>query len=353
MILNSTKKMLSPAAIWVLLLTLLIPGVVSAQGAKRNMSAQPDGLYAAITTSKGEILLSLDFKKTPMTVMNFVGLAEGKLNTSTKKGQPFYDGLNFHRVIADFMIQGGDPRGNGTGDPGYKFPDEFDSSLKFDKPGYLAMANSGPDTNGSQFFITHVPTPWLNGKHTIFGQVVSGQDVVNKVQQGDKIVKVEIIRKGAAAEAFQASQSAFDAAIKAQGDKNKKAAADANKAQIDKAAKYLPNATKTASGIFYVVDKTGSGSKPTRGQTVSVHYTGKLLDGTVFDSSVQRNEPIEIAIGVGQVIAGWDEIVMDMKIGEKRRIVLPPELAYGSRGAGGVIPPNAYLYFEVELLSAK
>ena len=164
------------------------------------------GLYAEIETTKGKILVKLEFEKTPLTVANFVGLAEGKIKNKAKKdGVPFYDSLKFHRVIPNFMIQGGDPQGNGMGGPGYAFKDECLPELKFDRPGLLAMANSGPKTNGSQFFITHVQTPWLNGKHTIFGTVITGQDVVNSIKQGDLILHIKIIRKGKAAKKFKAA----------------------------------------------------------------------------------------------------------------------------------------------------
>jgi len=166
------------------------------------------GLYAAMVTSKGNIILFLEYKKIPLTVANFVGLAEGKIENKVKKlGEPYYDGLIFHRVIKNFMIQGGDPTGTGSGGPGYKFKDEFDASLVHDKPGILSMANAGPGTNGSQFFITHVKTPWLNNRHTIFGHVVEGQDVVNKIKKGDKILKVIIMRVGKDAENFDAAKT--------------------------------------------------------------------------------------------------------------------------------------------------
>lgn len=165
------------------------------------------GLYAEIETSKGKILIKLEFEKTPLTVANFVGLAEGKIkNTAKAEGIPYFDGLTFHRVIANFMIQGGDPQGNGMGGPGYSFKDEFVPEFKFTGPGILAMANAGPATNGSQFFITHVATPWLDNKHTIFGHLISGQDVVNAIQQGDKIISVKIIRKGRPAKKFKAAK---------------------------------------------------------------------------------------------------------------------------------------------------
>lgn len=162
-----------------------------------------EGVFAVIETSKGAIVLELFYKDTPMTVANFVGLAEGRIENSHKPlGTPYYDGLVFHRVISDFMIQGGCPYGTGVGDPGYKFPDEFKSHLKHSGPGILSMANSGPNTNGSQFFITHVETPWLDGKHTVFGSVLIGQNVVNAVAQNDIIKRVTILRRGLEAAAF-------------------------------------------------------------------------------------------------------------------------------------------------------
>ncbi|MBP1711796.1 MAG: peptidyl-prolyl cis-trans isomerase (rotamase) - cyclophilin family [Deltaproteobacteria bacterium] len=169
-----------------------------------------DGLYAKVVTSKGDILIRLEFERAPLTVTNFVGLAEGTKNSNRGKGVRFYDGLTFHRVIPDFMIQGGDPDGNGTGGPGYQFPDEIDPTLRHDVPGVLSMANAGPGTNGSQFFITHTKTPWLDGKHTVFGHVIQGQDVVNAIRQGDTIRKINIIRVGNRAAAFKGDQDSFE-----------------------------------------------------------------------------------------------------------------------------------------------
>jgi peptidylprolyl isomerase len=169
-----------------------------------------DGLYALMDTSKGEILLRLEFEKVPMTVVNFVGLAEGSVDSNRGAGVRFYDGLKFHRVIKKFMIQGGDPRGNGSGGPGYKFPDEFHPKLRHNSAGVLSMANSGRNTNGSQFFITHVATPHLNGLHTVFGRVVKGQEIVDAIREGDKIKRLSIIRAGDKARDFVADQATFD-----------------------------------------------------------------------------------------------------------------------------------------------
>ena len=168
-----------------------------------------DGLYAKIDTNKGRILLKLAYDKAPGTVGNFVGLAEGNIdNTAKPPGEPYYDGLTFHRVIPDFMIQGGRPQGLGMGGPGYNFKDEFHPELIHDRPGVISMANAGPNTNGSQFFITHVPTDWLDGKHAVFGHVIEGQDVVDAIRQGDVIESVEIIRVGADAQNFDAEAAA-------------------------------------------------------------------------------------------------------------------------------------------------
>ncbi len=308
-----------------------------------------DGMYAVMHTTKGDITLRLEFKKTPMTVANFIGLAEGSLNINGKN-KPFYDGLTFHRVIENFMIQGGCPKGTGTGGPGYTFPDEFDDSLKHTVPGKLSMANSGPATNGSQFFITHVPTPWLDGKHSIFGEVLEGQDIVDAIAQGDKLTSVEIVRKGSEAEAFNVSRETFTTLVAGAEEKAKNRNAEKNAKLEQELKNRWPDAIKTPSGLKYVVNESGDGKKsPKQGQKVTVHYTGTLLDGRMFDSSVKRGAPAEFAIG--DVIEGWNEALKTMSKGEKRTLIIPPELGYGTQGYPGIIPPDSYLVFDVELIS--
>ena len=308
-----------------------------------------EGMYAKIKTNKGDIMLELEFEKTPLTVANFVGLAEGKIKNNKKEvGEPYYDGLKFHRVIADFMIQGGCPDGNGMGGPGYQFPDEIHPDLKHSGPGILSMANAGPGTNGSQFFITHKETPWLDGKHTVFGKVTEGQDVVDAIAQDDKIIEIDIIRKGENAKKFD-SKAIFDKEL----EKLEKQAAEKAKKAKEAIDALKKGAKVTSSGLAYKIIKKGTGSKAEAGKTVSVHYTGKLSNGTKFDSSYDRNQPIEFELGRGRVIKGWDEGISLLNVGSKATFIIPPDLAYGARGAGGVIPPNATLIFDVELVEIK
>ena len=341
---------------------------------KETYEGLKDGLYANMQTSKGNLIVKLEDEKSPVTVANFVGLAEGKIDNSAKaKGVPFYDGTIFHRVIKDFMIQGGDPKGTGMGDPGYKFDDEM-NDLKHTGKGILSMANSGPNTNGSQFFITEIATPWLDGKHTIFGEVVKGENVIDDIANVEKgpqdkpktdivLEKVSIFGKGDdyknydAAKIFSEGKGKIKENNKAiiakiEADKKKKEeefAANQNKLAEEMKA----TMQKTPSGLYYKITKTTDGIAPKAGDQVSVHYAGKLIDGTEFDSSFKRNQPIEIPIGVGQVIKGWDEGIMLLKEGETATLLIPSELGYGANGAGGVIPPNAWLIFDVELVKVN
>ncbi len=308
-----------------------------------------NGIYAKFITAKGAILVKLTHDLTPGTVGNFVGLAEGQLENSARPmGKPYYDGLKFHRVIPDFMIQGGCPQGQGTGGPGYNFDDEFHPNLKHDKPGVLSMANAGPGTNGSQFFITHVPTNWLDGKHTVFGHVVEGQDVVDAVEGDDTIESIEIIRVGEEAKNWNAIE-----AFRAFEGSREKRIAEQKKMAEEALEKLAAGFQKTESGLRYQIIQKGNGAQAEKGKKVSVHYQGALENGQVFDSSYKRKQPIDFQLGVGQVIEGWDEGIALLKVGDKARFVIPSYLGYGSRGAGGVIPPDATLVFDVELMDVK
>ena len=305
-----------------------------------------EGIYASLETSKGDILLELFFKQTPLTVSNFVALSEGNHPAADEQfsGKPYYDGLKFHRVIDNFMIQGGDPTGTGSGGPGFQFDDEFSEELKHTGPGILSMANAGPGTNGSQFFITHVETPWLDGKHSVFGKVNSGQDVVDNIAQDDIIKSVKIIRIGKDAEEFDANKI-FEDYI------TNKSQADILRAEEE--AKLLDDLTsgmiETESGLKYKVSKKGSGPNAKIDDVLSVHYSLKLIDGSEIDSSFTRGEPIEFTCGVGQVIKGWDDGLIGMKEGEVRRLNIGYEFAYGEEGIPGVIPEKSTLIFEIKL----
>jgi cyclophilin family peptidyl-prolyl cis-trans isomerase len=367
-----------------------------------------EGIFATIATNKGNIVLELEYKKAPVTVANFIALSEGKNTFVTQenlKGKPFFDGLKFHRVIKDFMIQGGDPSGNGSGGPGYSFKDEF-TDLKHDKPGILSMANSGPTTNGSQFFITHKATPWLDGKHTVFGHVTEGMAIVNSIAQSDVITKITIVRKGALAKKFDAPKvfadyfnnksedqkkqdlinaenKAKQAALEAENRVKREAQeAQAKKVYMEKygpvvAAKkaYLATvkatATTTPSGLAYKITEKGTGVKPANGTTFYFHYAGYFEDGTLFDSSYEevnktygkfdanraaqngyRAFPFEAGKKDG-MIPGFIEGLDNMAFGDKAVVFIPSNLAYGERGASNVIPPNTMLVFELEMLEKQ
>jgi len=329
-----------------LALFFIVVGMASCQSAER-----PEGMYAIFETDKGEIVASLEFEKAPMTVGNFVGLAEGKLDAA--KGKPFYNGTVFHRVEPGFVIQGGDPKGDGTGGPGYRFPDEFSPDLKHDGAGILSMANAGPNTNGSQFFITLGAASWLDGKHSVFGKVVEGQEIASAITAGDQVKSIKIERVGTAAKNFDASQKAWDERLSA-GYAALRAAAQA-KRQADRETiqKSWPEAIEDEYGIFQKVVRKGFGDVPAKGNTVSVIYKGMLLNGTVFDQSALSGGPLTFTIGTGEIIDGWDKVVSSMRKGEKRIAIIPPELAYGSSGISGVIPADAFLVFEMELTAIQ
>lgn len=313
--------------------------------------SQP-GLYAVFNTNKGKIICSLEFEKTPVTVANFIALAEGNHPAANvKKGKPFYDGLSFHRVIPKFMIQGGDHTGSGSGSPGYRFGDEFDPTLRHVGPGVLSMANAGPGTNGSQFFITHVPTAWLDDKHTVFGHVVEGMDVVNAIGQGDTISNMEIVRVGDAAQKFDAIAT-FNDRDNLLRQKVEKAREGLKAAWEQKVKAKFPDAVPTGTGLYIVTEKEGTGAVASKGQTVVAHYTGTFWDGNKFDSSRDRGREFEFPVGMGRVIAGWDEGFGLLKVGTKAKLIIPYFLAYGDQ-ARGPLPAKSDLIFDVEMIGVK
>ncbi|WP_297765768.1 peptidylprolyl isomerase [uncultured Muriicola sp.] len=337
-----------------------------------------DGIFADIKTNKGDIIVKLEHEKTPVTVANFISLAEGNspfVNDEYKE-KKYFDGLTFHRVMKDFMIQGGDPTATGTGNPGYRFKDEFVDSLRHDKAGILAMANGGPKTNGSQFFITLKPTPWLDGVHTVFGEVIEGMAVVDsigvtKTAAKDKPVvdvvmnSVEIIRNGKEAKNFDAVQimSDYFAAEEAE-------IAAMIKMKADFAAEMLAQKNSMEalpSGLKIIILNEGTGAKPKVGQKVLVNYAGYLEDGSMFDSNYEEvakkykvynqdrkdgggYEPFPMDYSPdARLIPGFKEGMMSMKVGDKIRVFIPPHLGYGQQGSGP-IPPNANLVFDLEIV---
>ncbi len=341
-----------------LILVLLI--TLSAMACKNSQYPDlKDGLYAEFDTNYGKFLAQLYYKKAPLTVANFVSLAEGTntLVDEKYKGKKYFDGLTFHRIVRGFVIQGGDPLGNSQGGPGYEFPNETNTGLKHDSKGILSMANSGPDTNGSQFFITLNATPNLDGGYSVFGKVIKNIEVVDsignvEVNRMDKPLKdvvmnqVKIIRVGEGAQNFDAAKVFADkmgAAVKAEEEAKAKI-----KAQLDSLSEGF---TETESGLRYKITKSvESGATPQPGQTVQVYYKGMLIDGQVFDKRLEEDgqKPISFQVGTGRVIAGWDEGLQLLKEGEEARFIIPPHLGYGQRGIGP-IPANSYLIFDVKL----
>jgi peptidyl-prolyl cis-trans isomerase A (cyclophilin A) len=343
---------------------LVVSAFLTAFG--QGVTETADGIYAIFNTTKGVIVCQLEYKLTPMTVANFVGLAEGKNfkvdNVVTSK--PYYDGLTFHRVIKDFMIQGGCPLGTGTGDPGYKFDDEINENLKHTGPGILSMANSGPGTNGSQFFITHKETPWLDGKHSVFGHVVSGQDVVDAIAQGDIMNSLEIRRIGTDAMAWNA-QEAFDKVyLEKQIALNKQKEAFAKieamsedqykQFMYDEIKKVNKKAKMTESGLVYIISQGGSKDRVVKGSKVSLHYTGTFrADGKKFDSSRDRNQTLDFNYIDQKMIPGFEEGIAMIGKGGKITIYIPYFKAYGKGGRPGAIPPFSDLVFEIEMVNIE
>ena len=314
-----------------------------------SFAEKDDGIYAHINTNKGEIIVELTYKKTPLTVINFISLSEGTKNSNKELGVPFYDGLSFHRVIDDFMVQGGDPKGNGTGGPGYRFADEF-TDLIHDRPGVLSMANSGPNTNGSQFFITHVPTPWLDGKHSVFGFVVDGMDVVNSIKQGDTLESISIERIGDEANQFIANEESFNRIFALV---NEAIIAQKKLRQIDfenYANSIYPAANKNESGHFTLINKQGDGNQARVGQFVSVDISFKANNGQVMR---KPGSLMEWTLGSGQMlISVIDSNVMEMSIGESRTLIAPYEYFFGVTPSGN-IPQDSFIIFDLVLISVE
>ncbi|CAC9596802.1 Peptidyl-prolyl cis-trans isomerase (EC 5.2.1.8) [uncultured Gammaproteobacteria bacterium] len=323
------------------LLALLFASLISIS----SQAKLDNGLYANLHTNQGDITIQLEFEKAPLTVINFVGLAQGTKASNIQTGKPFYNGLKFHRVINNFMIQGGDPEGTGRGGPGYKFKDEI-TDLKHHKAGTLSMANSGPNTNGSQFFITHVATPHLDGKHTVFGYVVEGMDVVNDIKKGDFIRKVKIIRIGEKAQNFDTDEAAFNAINEARNNQEKKKL----KKKQDELASFVRanyvNAKLTEQGHFSEINQPGNGDKPNKGDLVKVNLTIDLDDGT---NMREAGEPLPFSAGSGTIISLIDTSVLEMSVGETRTLIAPYYQIYGDSNRG--LSFDSILIFKLELLS--
>ncbi len=333
---------------------------VDGKGKKTKKTKLEPGIYAKITTTKGTILIKLEFEKTPMTVANFVGLAEGKFTADTNEfTTPFYNGLKFHRVMKDFMIQAGDPEGTGSGGPAHKFIDEIHPDLKHTGPGILSMANSGPNTNGSQFFITHKATPWLDGKHSVFGHVIDGQEVVNAIEKDDIMKEVTIIRKGKVARKWNASEQyssimdVYKAKEEVRITEYEKIAAMTNdeysKYMYQEVTKDFPSAKISNSGLVYIIEDDGIGPKPTKGTEMSIHYTGTFRkSGEKFDSSIDRGQPMDFKFLEQRMVPGFEEGISLLAKGGKAKIIIPYYSAYGAKGRPGAIPPYSDLVFDIE-----
>ena len=349
-----------------------------------------DGLYAEIITNKGTMVAKLEYKKVPVTVANFVALAEGNHPTVKEeyKGKKYYNGLTFHRVMDKFMIQGGDPTGTGSGDPGYKFPDEFDADLKHDKPGVLSMANPGPNANGSQFFIMEVPLASLDNRHAVFGELVKGleiQDSISNVKVGtgnkpveDVVIKeINIIRKGKEAKDFDApkvfteempliTQRQEEAKEKMKKEAQEKAKV-AQQAFLKSNENLNGRVLDLSSGVAMIFTHESSGEKPAATEQVLINcalfYESGELFYTTWKDVAEKNGKFDERIAQqngyqpfpmiynesAQLIPGFREAMLNMKIGDKTRVFIPSFLGYGESGSRG-IPPNTNLIFDIELM---
>jgi len=350
---------------WVILMIVMV--VVNSCD---NGIPKEEGLYGLFETNFGSFTVKFYYDLVPVTVGNFVGLASGLIeftdpNTEKLTKKKFYDGLIFHRIIDDFMIQGGDPLGKGYGGPGYKFPDEFNDSLTHNKAGIVSMANSGPNTNGSQFFITLKETPHLDGIHTVFGEVVSGMDTIEKIAK----VKVEpnnnkpykdVYIKSIKIVAVGENAKKFDS-VEAFSEKNREKLANDNirkkEAETENLLRKLgvtqDGVVVIGNGLKYFIKRESKGDIIKKGDSILINYSGYLTNGTMFDSNINRGEPVGITIGVGKEMPGLDEGILGMRINERRIIVVPYYMAYGTNGIPGVIPPMSTLILDVEVVSKK
>ena len=359
------------------LILILSLGLASCQ--ESNYPNLEKGVYAEFNTNKGVFVAKLHHEESPLTVANFVELAEGRneLVDSAYKGKNYYDGLTFHRIIKDFMIQGGDPLGTGSGNPGYTFPDEFSDNLKHDKKGILSMANSGPATNGSQFFITLKETPWLDGKHSVFGEITIGQDVVDSLglvettKPGDKPVEPVVINELNIIRVGGAEEISFNDAMMIAEEKEKEKQAEkalVAKATAEMLANDLAKAQEMPSGIKIYFNEKGNGVKPIEGSKIKMNYAGYLKDGALFDSNLEEiakkyntfdhrradgggYQPISTDYSKNaQLIPGFREGLLMMSVGDKITLLIPSHLAYGERGIPNLIPPGSDLIFTLELV---
>jgi carboxypeptidase Q len=343
----------------------------------REGNFMADGIYADFNTNKGRISVLLDYKKTPMTVANFIGLTEGTLtNASYPLGKPFYTGSIWHRVVKGHVIQGGepstvkDPANSEVNSTGYVIPNEI-TDLSHNKAGMIGMANSGPHTNTCQYYITLGDRSYLDGNYTLFGEVVDGMDVVNKIVQGDTTNSISIIRAGVDAEKFVVNDDTFKELVDKQWRKVNYEK-EYRKARDEKfLADNYPGLTSLPNGLKYKVLVQGSGSIPADGSVLNINYTGKLTNGLLFASSADLGKPVpgtkavnfSVVLGKDKLITGLQEALKEMKAGEKRLLVMPPELAYGvNNGFYGkditgqkrfVISPGEILIVEVTLINFK
>lgn len=326
------------------------------------------GIYAELNTNKGLIVLWLEFKKVPMTTANFVGLAEGTIkNSALPDGVPYYNGTRFHRVVPNHVIQAGAPSGTDKTNPGYIFPNEIYPGLSHNQAGILGMANGGPHTNGSQFYITLSDRSYLDGDYTVFGHVIHGLDVVNSIVQGDVIESVKIVRVGREADEFRPNTDSFQNLVKKAEQRVKKEEERKKRREAKIIQKNWPNAIEAENGSKYIIVKEGKSNKPVTGATLRVIYTGQFLDGRQFSSAAEEGKPVPTGeakpflfeVGKSRINPGLDAALMDMRKGEKRIVILPAHLAYGTGGFYArekkgekrfVISPNTTLVYEVELL---